>query len=147
MSAISLLALVGLGSSVWRRAKASSRCVSAAAREAAPWAARDVALEIADPALRQPRLQQLETAADPGQQIVEIVRQAAGELTHGLHLLRLEQLLARLLQLHLGFAPLGEIAGDLGEADKLAVVVDGIDHHARPRSGCHPSARRQPSAS
>lgn len=36
ISAISLFALVGFGSRVCRRAKASSRCVRAAAREAAP---------------------------------------------------------------------------------------------------------------
>ena len=36
MSATSLFASVGFGSSVCRREKASSRCVSAAARDAAP---------------------------------------------------------------------------------------------------------------
>ena len=96
MPATSLFASVGFGSSVCRRAKASSRWVSAAARAAAPCAAVDVALEIAEPALRQPRLQQLQAADDPGQQVVEVVRDAAGELADGLHLLRLEQLLARL---------------------------------------------------
>ena len=44
-------------------------------------------------------LHHVEAADDAGQQVVEVVRQAAGELADGLHLLRLEELLARLLQL------------------------------------------------
>ena len=38
-------------------------------------------------------LQQLQIAHDDGEQVVEIVRDAAGELAHGLHLLRLAELL------------------------------------------------------
>ena len=60
---------------------------------------------------------------------------AAGQLTDGLELLRLEQGLARLFQGPLGFQPLGNVAGDLGEADDLAVVAaDRVDHHMRPES-------------
>ena len=50
------------------------------------------------------RRQQLEVADDDGQQVVEIVRDAAGELADRLHLLRLAQL-------RLGFA-LGDVAQD-----------------------------------
>ena len=86
---------------------------------------------IADVAQRE-----LAGAEDRGQQIVEIVRQAAGELPERLHLLRPEQLLARFLQPLLRLALLGHVAGDLGEADQLAVfVADRVDHHARPEAG------------
>ena len=44
-------------------------------------------------------LQHVETAHDAGQQIVEVVGDATGELTHSFHLLRLAQLLLQLLLL------------------------------------------------
>ncbi len=47
-----------------------------------------------------PHQQELGIADDDGEQIVEVVRHAAGELTHGLHLLRLREL--RLQRLLLG---------------------------------------------
>jgi hypothetical protein len=59
---------------------------------------------------------------------------AAGELAYGLHLLRLEKLLARLLQLDLRLAPLAEVAGDLGEADQLVVIINRIDEHTGPEA-------------
>ena len=77
---------------------------------------------------------------DRGQQIVEIVREAAGQLTHGLHFLRLTE-----LRFHL--APLGEIAGHLGEADERTVSsrMASMMTVAQKRV---PSLRtRQPSAS
>ena len=46
-----------------------------------------------DRVARRPRLQQLEIADDRGQQIVEVVRDAAGQMADGLHLLGLAQLL------------------------------------------------------
>ena len=56
---------------------------------------------------RHPRelaLQGVEVADDDGQQVVEIVRDAAGELADGLHLLRLAQrFLGRAVTLYLGF--------------------------------------------
>src|SRR5882757_6239425 len=52
-----------------------------------------VPVEIAVSPLRHPHLQQLEGAGDTGQEVVEIVRQAARQLTDGLHFLRLTQLL------------------------------------------------------
>ena len=74
-------------------------------------------------------------AEDRGQQIVEIVRKSAGQLPERLHLLRPEQLLARFLEPQLRLALLGHVAGDLGEADQLAVVVtDRVDHDARPEA-------------
>ena len=56
----------------------------------------DVAVDLAGAPLRQPRLHHLQGAGDAGQQVVEVVRDAAGELAHRLHLLRLPQLLLRL---------------------------------------------------
>ena len=64
-------------------------------------------------------------AEDRGQQIVEVVREAAGQLAERLHLLRAEQLLARFLEPQLRLALLGHVAGDLGEADQLAVYRRG----------------------
>ena len=46
----------------------------------------------------QVNAQQLEVAEDDGQDVVEVVRDAAGELADGFHLLRPEQRFARLLQ-------------------------------------------------
>src|SRR5205085_9363943 len=70
---------------------------------------------------------------DRSQQIVEVVRQPACELSQRFHLLRPEQLLARLLQPQLGYALLRHIASDLGEADQLAALLaNGIDDDARP---------------
>ena len=61
------------------------------------------------------------------------MRHAAGELAERIHLLRLGELLLQPLERHLRFAALGDVAGDLGKADQLAVVVaDRIDDHAGP---------------
>jgi len=74
-------------------------------------------------------------ADDDGEQIVEIVCHSAGELADGLHFLRLQQPLARLLELLLGQVPFRDIARHLGKADQLArIVVDRVDHHACPKS-------------
>src|SRR6476619_3831789 len=74
-------------------------------------------------------------AEDRRQQIVEVVREAAGQLPEGLHLLRTKQLLARFLQPQLSFALFRHIAGDLGETDQLAVFVpDRVDDDARPQA-------------
>src|SRR6185312_10682019 len=53
--------------------------------------------------------------------VVEIMRDAAGELAQRLDLLRLRELLLRALQRELRFVALGDVARDLGEADDLAV--------------------------
>src|SRR4051812_12544457 len=77
----------------------------------------------------------METAADDHQQIVEIVRHAASQLTKRIELLRFRKLLLHLLELELGVAPLGDVAGDLGEADEPAVLPDRIDDDAGPEEG------------
>ncbi len=51
----------------------------------------DVAADLVDPALGQAALQQLQAAADSLQHVVEVVRDAAGELADRLHLLALVQ--------------------------------------------------------
>ena len=101
------------------RAKASSCLVRPAPRCAESADAVEHApepLRVAEIAAARGR-----SAEDHGQQIVEIVRDAAGQLAERLHLLRLEQLLARVLQPMLRFPLLGDVAGDLGEADQLAL--------------------------
>ena len=57
---------------------------------------------------------------------------AAGQLAERVELLRFRELLVHLLELELGFAALGNVPGDLGEADELAVLVDGVDDDAGP---------------
>ena len=56
--------------------------------------------------------QELQIADDDGEQIVEIVGDAAGELAHGLHLLRLAELLLHLPALGDVFLDRDEV-GDL----------------------------------
>ena len=58
---------------------------------------RDVAIKFVDAALAQPRLHELQAAGYAGQEVVEVVRQPAGELADCLHLLALAQ---RLLGCH-----------------------------------------------
>ena len=91
--------------------------------------------------------QRPDVPADDHQQVVEVVRDAPGELPERVHLLCLGELRLHLLPRQLCLAPLGDIAGDLGEADQFAgLVANGVDHHAGPER--LPSLRtRQPSAS
>ena len=85
--------------------------------------------------LAQPALQDLRVAGHDHQQIVEVVGDAAGKLAERLHLLRLRELFAGLLERDLRLVLGGDVAGELGEADKLAgVVADGIHHHAGIKS-------------
>ena len=80
--------------------------------------------------------QEVGRAADHRHQIVEVVGDAAGELAERLQLLRLDQRGARFLELLLRSDALGDVAGDLGEADVLAVLVeDRVDQHVRPEQG------------
>ena len=79
--------------------------------------------------------QGVKTAADDHQKIVEIVRDAAGQLAECVELLRFGELLMHLFELEQGLAALGNVPGDLGEADELAVLVDGIDDDAGPEEG------------
>ena len=77
-------------------------------------------------------LQGVEVAADDHQEIVEVVGDAAGELAERIELLRFRKMLLHLLELELGFAALGDVAGDLGKADQPAVFMDRIDDDAGP---------------
>ena len=79
----------------------------------------DIARQIVHPPLVQTKLHQFQRARNAGQQIVEIVRQAAGQLPDRLHLLRLPQ---PLLQLAL--------ACDIDpDPDHLARLAAGIAQH------------------
>ncbi len=51
----------------------------------------DVAFEVAGPPLSDPGAEQLQAAGDAGEQVVEVVRETAGELADRLHLLALAQ--------------------------------------------------------
>src|SRR4029078_3879354 len=78
---------------------------------------------------------QFETAEHDHQQIVEIVRDAAGELPDGVHLLRLQQRLACLLEVLLRFHALRDVARDLGVSENLPeIVTNGIDDDVRPEA-------------
>ena len=98
------------GLSICRRLKASSWCVSSAARCAARRISSSVLARRAVGADRLER--QVAVAEDRGEQVVEVVGDAAGEAAHGLHLLRLSQLFLRRLQCELGAAPLRDVVGD-----------------------------------
>ncbi len=81
-------------------------------------------------------LRELEIARNDGEEVVEIMCHAAGELAERLEFLNLEQLFARLRQFGFGFAAIRHVARDLGESDKLALrVADRIDDHACPKTG------------
>ncbi len=79
---------------------------------------------------------EIETAEDRRQQIVEVVRHAAGKLSDGFHLLRLDENLAGLLEGRLRLPALREIAGDLRESQKLSVRrPDRVNDDAGPEAG------------
>ncbi len=134
MSLIRRFTFTGFGSRVCLRENARRRWVKAAARLAAPCATRHVAVDLGEPALRHPRLHQLQRAGYARQQVVEVVRQPAGQLSDGLHLLRLPQSLLGFRQgLGLPF-DLGHVAhggvdqalarhGVPGQPDIAAVLV------------------------
>ena len=61
------------------------------------------------------------------QQIVEVVGDAAGELTERIQFLRLGELPLHCSQFFLRFFPLGDVAGDLGKAYQLAGRRCGSD--------------------
>ena len=68
----------------------------------------------------RPAQQRLRLAAHDHQQVVEVVRDAAGQLAERLHFLRLRKLLVRPLERFLRIALFGDVARDLGKADKFA---------------------------
>ncbi len=62
------------------------------------------------------------------------MRDPTGQSADRLQLLGLRQRLAGTLQLLLRQPALGDVLGDLGEADELSgVVMDGIDQDVRPK--------------
>ena len=63
-------------------------------------------------ALGQAREQHLAVAHDDGQDIVEVVRDTAGQSPHGLHLLRVPQLLFRLVESFFCFHTFGDVVDD-----------------------------------
>jgi hypothetical protein len=85
MEAMSLLASTARGSSGCRRAKVGQR------RRALRRAHGGIgeALHGVDPPLAHPALDELERPDDAGEQVVEVVRDPAGELPDRLHLVRL----------------------------------------------------------
>jgi hypothetical protein len=77
----------------------------------------------------------LQIADDDHHQIVEVVGNAAAQLADGLHLLRCGELLLSRFQGALRFHSLGDVAGDFGEANRLAgLVANRIDHHERAKA-------------
>src|SRR3546814_6497239 len=69
------------------------------------------------------------------EEVVELVGDAARQLSDRLQFLGLEKLLARLLQRVLRLPLLGDVPRDLGETDERAgVVVHGIDQGRRPET-------------
>ena len=126
---------------------------------------RRVALDIGEAALRDALLHQVERADDAGQQIVEIVRDAAGQLADRFHLLRLAQLLLGAAQ-RFGGVALGRhvaaeridqpVLGGRGPGEpavrSVLVAIAVLEAHGRPalhqllamrerrlrrRPGCH----------
>src|SRR5260370_784773 len=64
------------------------------------------------------------------------MRDAAGQLAKGVHLLGFRQLPLHLLELLLCFTALGNIAGDLCKSDQSTVVVpDRVNDNAGPEKG------------
>ncbi len=78
----------------------------------------------------QAHRQQVQRVADRGQQVVELMRQAAAEPAYGLELLGLAQGALGITQQALGLPLLGDVAGDLDEAQQLAVLADRFDDDA-----------------
>ena len=77
-------------------------------------------LEVRRAAARTAEAQQFQRSENDGQQVVEIVRDTAGEAADGFHLLRLEQLLLEILQI-------GSVMAD-GGAPARGDIASGDDH-------------------
>ena len=118
------------GCSTCRRLNASSWPVSAAARAAAFWISSAWRRSRAS---SMPRDQELAVAGDRGQQVVEVVRDAAGEAADRLHLLglaelRLELLLARQVA-HDGDVTAGADVRRRDELDLPPTAVRPLQRH------------------
>ncbi len=68
----------------------------------------------------RPAQKRLRLAAHDHQQVVEVVRDAAGQLTERLHFLRLRELFVRPFERFLRIALFRDVSCDLGKADKFA---------------------------
>src|SRR5262245_33388639 len=80
----------------------------------------------------QPALQDLRIAGDDHQQIVEIMCDASGELSEGVHLLRLGKLLAGLVECHLRFVLRSNVTGYFCKSGQLPrIVANGLDQFVR----------------
>ena len=75
-----------------------------------------VALDRVRAPLREAGLHQVEGADDAGEEVVEVVGDAARELAHRLHLLRLAELILSLLQLGLTLLHTRDVAADGDQA-------------------------------
>ena len=123
----SLLASTGSGASGCWRAKASSRWVSDAARRAPSCAPVRYCSIAVTPRARR-RSGEIEIAEHDRQHVVEVVRDAAGQLADRLHLLRLPQRFLGLLALgHFVDQLVGAVRNHLLErAGQAAQVVDRL---------------------
>jgi hypothetical protein len=79
----------------------------------------DITFHIRIATLRQPLLQKLKASGNARQLIIEIVRQAAGELTHGFHFLTLLQCLLDGLESRRGIL----LRGDVSAADIIGISI------------------------
>ena len=90
--------------------------------------ARELRLFTEDFVFGQRLLDGVDVAADDHQQVIEIMRDAAGELAERIHLLGMGALRLRRLQRALGVPPFGDVARDLRKTDQGALLVaDRID--------------------
>ena len=82
-----------------------------------------------------PALGDVEIAQNDHQQVVEVMRDAAGELADRLHALHLQHALVDALEMLLRKTLFRHVARDLAEADQRAGrIEDRVDHHARPET-------------
>ena len=104
-----------MGASICLRLKASSWRVSAGARSAA-WRSpgRAAQVRVGADAFEQ----EFGVSRDDREQVVEVMRDAAGEASDGFHLLRLAELL-------LQGAAFGDVLGEQFEEDGVAIVAEG----------------------
>ena len=126
------------GSSGCRREKARSRCVSVAAR-CVPDRVVDHRPAVATVARGPDCARDLEIADDDGEQIVEVVGHAAGDLSDRLHLLRLEAAPRLLPRAIMRLPAFRDVTGDLATRGLPPSSRIGSIRHP-PRSGCRPVA-------
>ena len=86
-------------------------------------------------AVRHALAGKVEAADDDGEQIVEIMGDAAGQLADRVHLLRLDDGVTRGVERLLRFAPFGQVAGDLGKTEQLALgIANAVDDDIGPEA-------------